>query len=73
MKYCGKLPDDWHIFVRDVKDLPLVYKEEMMKTLESKFGWKIDWKAKKILSGPLRPADVSFDPTLIARKIRAKK
>jgi acetyl-CoA decarbonylase/synthase complex subunit alpha len=73
MKYCGKLPDDWHIFVRDVKDLPLVYKEEMLKTLESKFGWKIDWKAKKILSGPLRPADVSFDPTLIARKIRTKK
>ncbi|RQW80738.1 MAG: CO dehydrogenase/acetyl-CoA synthase complex subunit epsilon [Methanothrix sp.] len=73
MKYFGKLPDDWHIFVRDVKDLPLVYKEDMMKTLESKFGWKIDWKAKKILSGPLRPADVSFDPTLISRKIRTKK
>ncbi len=27
MKYCGKLPDDWHIFVRDTKDLPLVYKD----------------------------------------------
>jgi anaerobic carbon-monoxide dehydrogenase, CODH/ACS complex subunit alpha len=45
----------------------------MLKTLESKFGWKIDWKAKKILSGPLRPADVSFDPTNLARKIRTKK
>ncbi|MDD2835732.1 MAG: CO dehydrogenase/acetyl-CoA synthase complex subunit alpha [Methanothrix sp.] len=73
MKYFGKLPDDWHLFVRDVKDLPLVYKEDMLKTLEEKYGWKIDWKAKKILSGPLRPADVSFDPTLIARKIRTKK
>ena len=35
MKYMGKLPDDWHIFVRDTKDLPLVYKETMMKELES--------------------------------------
>ena len=73
MKYCGKLPDDWHIFVRDTKDLPLVYKEQMMKELESKHGWKIDWKAKKFMSGPLRPADVSFDPTNLPRKIRAKK
>ena len=73
MKYFGKLPDDWHIFVRDVKDLPLVYKEQMMKELEAKHGWQIDWKAKKFISGPLRPADVSFDPTNLARKIRAKK
>ena len=73
MKYCGKLPDDWHIFVRDVKDLPLVYKEQMMKELEAKHGWQVDWKAKKFISGPLRPADVSFDPTNLARKIRAKK
>ena len=29
--------------------------------------------AKKFISGPLRPADVSFDPTNIPRKIRAKK
>jgi acetyl-CoA decarbonylase/synthase complex subunit alpha len=73
MKYMGKLPDDWHIFVRDTKDLPLVYKEMMMKELEEKHGWKIDWKAKKFISGPLRPADVSFDPTNLPRKIRAKK
>jgi acetyl-CoA decarbonylase/synthase complex subunit alpha len=73
MKYCGKLPDDWHIFVRDAKDLPITYKEAMMKELESKHGWKIDWKQKKIMSGPLRPADVSFDPTNIPRKIRVKK
>jgi acetyl-CoA decarbonylase/synthase complex subunit alpha len=73
MKYFGKLPDDWHLFVRDVKDLPLSYQADMMKTLEEKHGWKIDWKAKKFISGPLRPADVSFDPTNIARKIRTKK
>jgi len=73
MKYCGKLPDDWHIFVRDAKDLPITYKDQMMKELEEKHGWKIDWKAKKFIEGPLRPADVGFDPTLIPRKIRAKK
>ena len=73
MKYFGKLPDDWHIFVRDAKDLPITYKESMMKELEQKHGWKIDWKNKRITEGPLRPADVSFDPTNIPRKIRAKK
>jgi len=73
MKYFGKLPDDWHLFVRDVKDLPLSYQAQMMKELEEKHGWQIDWKAKKFISGPLRPADVSFDPTNIPRKIRAKK
>ena len=55
------------------KDLPLNYQTQMMKELEEKHGWKIDWKAKKFISGPLRPADVSFDPTNIPRKIRAKK
>ena len=29
--------------------------------------------AWEFISGPLRPADVSFDPTNIPRKIRAKK
>jgi len=73
MKYFGKLPDDWHLFVRDVKDLPLSYQAQMMKELEEKHGWNIDWKARKFISGPLRPADVSFDPTNIPRKIRTKK
>jgi acetyl-CoA decarbonylase/synthase complex subunit alpha len=73
MKYFGKLPDDWHLYVRDVKDLPLTYQQQMMKELEEKHGWKIDWKAKKFISGPLRPADVSFDPTNLPRKIRTKK
>ena len=43
MKYFGKLPDDWHLFVRDVKDLPLSYQAQMMKELEEKHGWQIDW------------------------------
>jgi len=73
MKYFGKLPDDWHVFVRDTKDLPLTFKDQMMKELEAKHGWQVDWKAKKFISGPLRPADVSFDPTNIPRKIRTKK
>lgn len=38
MKYFGKLPDDWHLFVRDVKDLPLNYQTQMMKELEEKHG-----------------------------------
>lgn len=72
-KYLGKLPPDWHEYVRAVPDLPLKWRDQMMKELEEKHGWKVDWKAKKFISGPLRPADVSFDPTNIPRKIRAKK
>ena len=44
-----------------------------MKELESKYGWEIDWTRKAILCGPIRQVDVSFDPTNIERKIRAKK
>jgi len=73
LKYFGKLPDDWHIYVRHASELPIAWKEQMMKELEEKHGWQIDWKAKKIVSGPLRPADVSFDPTNIERKIRVRK
>ncbi len=73
MKYFGKLPDDWPIFVRHASELPLAWKDQMMKELEEKYGWKIDWKAKKIVEGPIRPADVSFDPTNIERKIRVRK
>lgn len=73
MKYFGKLPDDWPIFVRHASELPLAWKDQMMKELEEKYGWKIDWKGKKIVEGPIRPADVSFDPTNIERKIRVRK
>lgn len=73
MKYFGKMPDDWAIYVRHASELPLAWKDQMMKELEEKYGWKIDWKAKKIVEGPIRPADVSFDPTNIERKIRVRK
>ena len=53
MKYCGKLPDDWHIYVRDTKDLPLVYKDQMMKELESKHGWTDRLEEQEV---HLRPA-----------------
>lgn len=73
LKYFGKLPDDWPIYVRHASELPLAWKDQMMKELEEKYGWKIDWKTKKIVEGPIRPADVSFDPTNIERKIRVRK
>ncbi|MCX8206259.1 MAG: CO dehydrogenase/acetyl-CoA synthase complex subunit alpha [Methanothrix sp.] len=73
LKYFGKLPDDWPVYVRHASELPLAWKDQMMKELEEKYGWKIDWKGKKIVEGPIRPADVSFDPTNIERKIRVRK
>jgi acetyl-CoA decarbonylase/synthase complex subunit alpha len=73
MKYFGCMPPDWSIYVRHASDLPLKWKEDMMKELESKYGWEIDWKRKAIVSGPIRKVDVSFDPTNIERKIRVKK
>ena len=73
MKYFGCMPPDWPIYVRHASDLPLKWKEDMLKELESKYGWEIDWKRKAILSGPIRKSDVSFDPTNIERKIRTKK
>jgi acetyl-CoA decarbonylase/synthase complex subunit alpha len=38
-KYFGTLPDDWHFFVRNKMDLPVVKKEMLSKELE-KMGWK---------------------------------
>jgi acetyl-CoA decarbonylase/synthase complex subunit alpha len=66
-KYLGTLPDDWHIYVRSEADLPLAKKEALLKNLEAEHGWKIDWDKKKILEGPTRFADVSFQPTNVPR------
>jgi len=66
-KYLGTLPDDWHIYVRSEADLPLAKKEALLKKLEEEHGWKIDWDKKKILEGPFRVADVSFQPTNVPR------
>ncbi|TRZ68120.1 MAG: CO dehydrogenase/acetyl-CoA synthase complex subunit epsilon [Methanothrix sp.] len=73
MKYYGQLPPDWPIYVRHAAELPLAWKDAMMHELEDKYGWKIDWKLKKILEGPIRKSDVGFDPTNIERKIRVRK
>ncbi|TFH47260.1 MAG: CO dehydrogenase/acetyl-CoA synthase complex subunit epsilon [ANME-2 cluster archaeon] len=66
-KYLGTLPDDWHIYVRSEADLPVAKKDALLKHLEEDQGWKIDWDKKKILEGPIRQVDVSFQPTNVPR------
>ncbi len=66
-KYLGQMPEDWHNFVRTETDLPLAKREELLKILEKDHGWEIDWKRKKILSGPKMKSDVSAQPTNLKR------
>jgi acetyl-CoA decarbonylase/synthase complex subunit alpha len=66
-KYLGQMPDDWHRFVRTETDLPLAKREELLKILEKEHGWEIDWKRKKIISGPKMKSDVSAQPTNLKR------
>ncbi|MBW6469995.1 MAG: CO dehydrogenase/acetyl-CoA synthase complex subunit alpha [Methanosarcinaceae archaeon] len=66
-KYLGIIPDDWHTFVRSETDLPLAKREDLLKILETEHGWEIDWKKKKILSGPSMKMDVSAQPTNVKR------
>ncbi len=67
LKYLGKMPDDWHLFVRTEADLPLAKREELLKLLEDEHGWKIDWKRKRIVEGPIRKYDPGFNPTNVER------
>jgi len=53
----GILPDDIHLFVRSVADIPITMKDEVMAVLKEK-GWK---------EGEIP------DPTLVPRLIRVKK
>ena len=53
----GILPDDIHLFVRSVADIPITMKDEVMAVLKEK-GWK--------------ESEIP-DPTLIPRLIRVKK
>jgi len=53
----GVIPDDVHLFVRTLADVPITMKDEIVKILEEK-----GWKEKKIP-----------DPTLLPRLIRKKK
>ncbi len=64
-KYLGCLPDDWHLFVRSEADLPVKMKDRLLKILEDEHGWKIDWKSKKIVEGPIRQYDPGFNPTIV--------
>lgn len=66
-KYLGVMPEDWWKYVRHEADLPLSKREELMKKLESEHGWEIDWKKKKIISGPAIKFDVSAQPTNLKR------
>ena len=53
----GVMPDDVHLFVRTMADIPITMKDEIVKILEEK-----GWKEKKIP-----------DPTLLPRLIRKKR
>ena len=53
----GVIPDDVHLFVRTMADIPITMKDEIVKILEEK-----GWKEKKIP-----------DPTLLPRLIRKKR
>ncbi|MGP8328978.1 MAG: CO dehydrogenase/acetyl-CoA synthase complex subunit alpha, partial [Methanosarcinaceae archaeon] len=66
-KYLGVMPDDWYKFVRTETDLPLASREKLLKILEADHGWEIDWKKKRILSGPIMKFDVSAQPTNLKR------
>ncbi len=73
LKYLHTYPPDWHLFVRTASDLPVAKRPELLKKLEEERGWKIDWKLKRILEGPIRGYDPSFNPTNLKRLIREKK
>ncbi len=64
-KYLGSLPEDWHLYVRTDADLPTRMKDKLLKILEDEHGWKIDWKNKKIIEGPIRRYDPAFNPTVV--------
>jgi len=53
----GTMPEDIHLFVRTVADVPVTMKDEIVKILEEK-GWK---------------ETVIPDPTLLPRMIRKRK
>jgi len=72
-KYLNAYPPDWHLFVRTASDLPIATRNELLKKLEDEQGWKIDWKTKKIVEGPIRAYNPSFNPTNLERLIRRKK
>lgn len=55
-RFFGTMPDDIHLFVRTLADVPLTMREEVIKILEEK-GWK---------------ENIIPDPTLLPRLVRKK-
>ena len=58
-KFYGTMPDDVHMFVRTLADIPATMKDDIIKILEQK-GWK-------------ESEAPSPDPTLLPRLIRVRK
>ncbi|WP_455277601.1 CO dehydrogenase/acetyl-CoA synthase complex subunit alpha [[Eubacterium] cellulosolvens] len=55
-RYYGKLPDDIHLYIRRLSDIPITMKDEIVRILDKK-----EWREKIIP-----------DPTLLPRMIRKK-
>lgn len=55
-RYYGRMPDDIHLLVRTMADVPITMKEEILKILEEK-GWE---------------ETIIPDPTLLPRMIRKR-
>ncbi len=55
-RFYGKMPDDIHLFVRRLSDIPITMKDEIVRILDEK-----DWKERIIP-----------DPTLLPRMVRKK-
>lgn len=51
-KYFDSLPDDMHLFVRNEKEIPIIYKKEVLKHLE-----EVGWKPRSI---PQEPSLMNF-------------
>ncbi|MEM2093214.1 MAG: CO dehydrogenase/acetyl-CoA synthase complex subunit alpha [Candidatus Bathyarchaeia archaeon] len=56
-RFYGTMPEDIHLFVRTLADIPITMKDEIIKVLETK-GWKETYIP---------------DPTLLPRLVRKKK
>ena len=56
-RFFGTIPDDVHLFVRTLADVPITMRDEIMEILEKK-GWK---------------ENIIPDPTLLPRLIRRRK
>ncbi len=55
-RFYGKIPEDVHLFIRNISDIPITMKQELQEVLS-----RTSWKETKIP-----------DPTLLERSIRAR-